>query len=145
MQPHVTEIHQPWHVVHPSISYESSDQAVVIIHFEKGSYYSLEHKTYILWKLLELGLSTFQILAYFDKRLHPEIFDLLTEMQRDGLIHKSDGKEPSLAHIKAKIEAVLAIDIDHTHPLQYTMKDECQFEQLLTFAPEEEFEAPPIL
>lgn len=139
------EVHAPWKVVHPSVSYECSDQAIVIIHFEEGCYYSLEHKTYIVWKLLELGLSTFQILAYFDQRLHPEIFDLLTELERDGLINKERGDEPSLAHIQSKIEALLETPVDHSAPLTYTMHDECSFEQLLSCSNEIEEEIPPIL
>ncbi len=120
--------HLAWKIQRPTTIYESQDQAIIVIFFDEGTYYSLEHKTYVLWKLLELGLSTFQIVAFFEKTVHTEIYSLLHEMEADGLIQHTLEKEPSVDTLKESIDKIRAIEVDHSHPLQLSTHSEQSYQ-----------------
>ena len=77
----------------PDVIYESFDNEVFIIHFETGSYYSLDKSGKDIWEVIKGGATAIEIIEhlthmYKGPREHKKtaVNQLIAELQRENLI-----------------------------------------------------------
>ena len=94
---------QVFKVNRPTVSAESFDDEVVIIHFENGNYYSLDAFGTRVWEALEAGTTRDQVLAHVRTRFQAQQetiahkLDLLMEqLLQEDLVYEIEGQPGSL-------------------------------------------------
>jgi hypothetical protein len=88
----------------PAVSHETIDGEVIMIHFDTGSYYSLDGAGAVLWGLIEAGATADEIVhglvARFDgdhATIRVAVQALLADLAEEGLIVRDDAAAPAEA------------------------------------------------
>lgn len=114
--------HIPWKITKPVSLYESEKNSLVIMDFDEEIKYSLQHRSYVVWKLLELGLSTYQILRFFKEAERAAINSFIQELERDGMIVPQQGlSEQKISAHKEEIDSLLQMNINTHAPVKKTV------------------------
>ena len=84
----------------PAVVYEEFAEEVVVIHLNKGTYYSLENCAAMIWRACLLGVSLTQITTSLQAQ-HPAVEqlaevvqDFVTELQQEELLRPSSALPP---------------------------------------------------
>lgn len=92
----------------PTVSAESFDDEVIIIHFENGNYYSLDAFGARAWEALENGSDREQIIRHVSARFRAEreeiarrLDAMLAELIAEDLIQETDGEAEELTPSEA--------------------------------------------
>jgi hypothetical protein len=85
----------------PDVIYESFDNEVVIIDFETGSYYSLDKVGTDIWRFIEDGATTTEIVEAMTRRykgtpehIETAVSQLMAKLQQKNLIVPDEAKQP---------------------------------------------------
>ncbi len=99
---------QIFRVNRPTVSAESFDDEVIIIHFENGNYYSLDAFGARAWEALENGTGREQIIRHISARFRAEreeiarrLDSMLTELLAEDLIREIAGDAEELISSEA--------------------------------------------
>jgi len=94
---------QIFRVNRPTVSAESFDDEVVIIHFENGNYYSLDAFGTRVWEALEAGTTREQVLEHVRSRYRAEkeavsrkLDMLMDQLLREELVCETEGDPGSV-------------------------------------------------
>lgn len=135
--------HYQWKILHPTGVYCSEDKSLVIFDCLDGTYYSLENRATVIWKLLELGLSMHQLMTYFDMSQHKEIYHLVKSLEGKGLIAPNpNANELSLAAVNERVTSIIEAHAkgsfdhkEHTSTTVQTLIEERGVEEEFTEIP----------
>ena len=139
--------HYQWKILHPTGVYCAEDKSLVIFDCMDGSYYSLENRATVVWKLLELGLTMQQMMTYFDVKLHPEIYHLVKALEGRGLIGPNpEANELSIKAVDDHVQSIMDahnrgefVHAEHTSETVQELIEEREAEDDFTQIPVPEF------
>ena len=101
----------------PTVSAESFDDEVVIIHFESGNYYSLDAFGARAWEALDAGASREHLLAHVSARfratreqISAKLDNLMEQLLREDLVCPSETVGTDFSPDSATAETELPMD-----------------------------------